>query len=501
MRPATATEPAALAYVTKRSAAVRWLADPSYGVQTPATIGAAAGQSPAGVAVLDDHVYVAEGSGVTRLPVAGRAGTAAVEVPGTAGLASSALAADPARHRLYVGTSVPELTDDVVVLDTASGAVETYDSGFTGVTGLGVEPDGDLLVTDDPGLAAGNIDSLNQGRLFRVPLAPLRRSRTTITAAPDAWSASASVTFAYSSSASDAAFECRLDRGAWTACDATITFDGLDEGWREFEVRALTDAGPGLSARRVFVLDRTAPAVVVASPGATVQRGTGRIDLVATENAVRFTCAIDGATPSPCEPGQALPDLEPGEHTLHVTATDAAGNVSDPGTTRTFTVTAPKPVPTPTPAPTTTPAPKPASTPAPGRRPRRPRPPGQARHHRRRDAGRRGPRPGGELHAARRAPARHPEPGRGPLQGLRTVKVSFIAGGQAETARVAILAGRSKHKLIVREVELGPDGEQLVTLRLSHRERLRPGLYRVTVTVRGPSGESNRGDHRLRVRP
>ena len=348
MRPATATMPAALAYVTKRSAAVRWLADPSHGVQTPATIGAASGESPAGVAVLGDQVYVAEGSGVTRLPVNGRAGTAAVEVPGTAGLASSALAADPARHRLYVGTSVPELTDDVVALDTVSGAVETYESGFTGVTGLGVEPDGDLLVTDDPGVAAGNIDSLNQGRLFRVPLAPLGRSRTTITAAPDAWSASNSITFAYISNVSDAAFECRLDRGAWNPCDATITFDGLDEGSHEFEVRAVTDAGPGLSARRVFVIDRTAPAVVVTSPGATVQRGTGRIDLVATETAVRFACAIDGAAASPCEPGQALPDLEPGEHTLHVTATDAAGNVSDPGATRTFTVTAPKPVPTPT---------------------------------------------------------------------------------------------------------------------------------------------------------
>ena len=40
------------------------------------------------------------------------------------------------------GTSYPGLTDDVVVIDPSAAVVETYERGFAGVTGLGVDADG-----------------------------------------------------------------------------------------------------------------------------------------------------------------------------------------------------------------------------------------------------------------------------------------------------------------------------------------------------------------------
>ena len=79
--------------------------------------------------------------------------------------------------------------------------------------------------------------------------------------------------------------------------------------------------------------------------------------------------------PSPCEPGEQLPQLELGEHELRVTAEDAAGNVSPVASSR-FSIVAPAvdaaavrrvdtpPVVSP-PAPTPSPVPTPSSAPAP----------------------------------------------------------------------------------------------------------------------------------------
>ena len=122
----------------------------------------------------------------------------------------------------------------------------------------------------------------------------------------------------------------------------SVTFEDLDEGTYSFQVRASTGWEPGVAARRVFVIDRTAPTVTVTSPGdgSSLGRGRGRIDMVADELGASFTCALDGGDAAACEPGQALPQLAPGAHTLAIVAEDAAGNRSAAATTR-FTVPAP----------------------------------------------------------------------------------------------------------------------------------------------------------------
>ena len=177
------------------------------------------------------------------------------------------------------------------------------------------------------------------------------------------------MTFAYTGTP-HSTFECRLDGAGdqdWVACDGygrgTVRFDGLEEGTHVFEIRATTKAGTGDIARRVFVIDRTAPSVTITAPaaGAAVLRGTGRIDMVASEPLVTFSCSIDGAPATECDPGEALPVLALGDHTLRVAAVDAAGNQSAAdaaGSVVRFSVVTPPPVVTPAPV---TPAPQPAA--------------------------------------------------------------------------------------------------------------------------------------------
>ena len=360
--------PASLLYTTKRAAAVMQVKTPATGTTTPVAVGFAQQNAASGIAVLGSDVYLAEGGSVTRFSLAGGSRTA-VAVAGTEGIAATAIAADAVRGLVFAGTSYPGLTDDVVVIDPSATVVETYERGFAGVTGLGVDTDGTLLVADDPGVAAANIDSLHQGRLFGVPSRAVGRGQVTITAAPAPWTSARSVTFAYTGTP-HSTFECRLDGAGdqdWVACDGygrgTVRFDGLEEGTHVFEIRATTKAGTGDIARRVFVIDRTAPSVTITAPaaGAAVLRGTGRIDMVASEPLVTFSCSIDGAPATECDPGEALPVLALGDHTLRVAAVDAAGNQSAAdaaGSVVRFSVVTPPPVVTPAPV---TPAPQPAA--------------------------------------------------------------------------------------------------------------------------------------------
>jgi hypothetical protein len=477
-------KPASLVYTTKRSAAVMKLDDPAVGAGAPAPAGFARQEAPNSVAVLDGDVYLADGGSVTRFSLAGGSGRAAVTVPGTDGLAATALAADAERGRVYAGTSFPELADEVAVIDKASGAVETYERGFAGVSGLGVEADGTLLVGDDPGVAAGNIDSANQGRLYGVGYHALGRGGTTITAAPAAWSAADSVTFRYSSSAAHAAFECRLDGADWAECDGygsgSVTLEGLDEGTHAFEVRAVTPAGPGVAVRRVFVIDRTAPSVRLLAPadGAAVVRGKGRVEMVADEAFVAYTCSIDGGAPVACEPGQELPALPEGAHTLRVSAVDPAGNASaadaEKAFTR-FTVLAP-PVRVPTPAPVVEPAPADPTPAVPPAAPETFVPRGEVA--------------GVSSASAPRLKSLRLRTRRLSLRsGKRTLRVEIEAGAGARLAHVVIRSARGR-TVAVRDLRIRANARNRLTLTLKQSE-VRPmaaGRYVVGVELEGADG-------------
>jgi hypothetical protein len=323
-----------LFFITKRDPSVMRVADPGGAAQTPVRVARATGGETAGMTATDDALYIADG-GVTRYaldPVTGEARSEPMR--GLGATAITSVIADPARSRLYAGTSSESGTGDVIkAVDLETGSVEDYELGFGGVTALGLDADGRLLVGDDPVVATGAEGTQNEGRLWSVAHYPLNRPAVSITVRPSAISAASSVSFSYASRPG-ASFECRIDDGPFAACDGTgdgrQTYEDLPEGEHRFSVRA-QDGTTGLPASWAFRLDRTAPKVVVHRPSGDFVEGgpEPRVHFEVDEAGVTYQCSLDDGPYRECWSGNRLEDLTAGTHTLRVVGTDEAGNRSD----------------------------------------------------------------------------------------------------------------------------------------------------------------------------
>jgi hypothetical protein len=496
--PAALGTPADVYFVTKRSAAVRRLSGTS---SQPDIVGFAQRPDSPGIARFGDDLYIA-GSGVTRLGLRPDDPAIASPLPGVDASNAAALAVDAERRRLYIGTSSADLRDRVDVLDVETGELETYARGFTGITALGVEGNGDLLVGDDPAAATGALDSAGQGRLWRVDLGPLHRPLASITDGPATATNSTSATFAYTSRSS-ATFECRLDDSSFTACPGTgagsISFDDLDEGVHRFAVRAVDDEGTGLPALHTFVVDTTAPRVLVLRPRDPFVDGGAapRLDFSADEDHVVFSCSVDEGPFRPCEPRDALVGLAVGEHALDVVAVDPAGNTSEPDGA-TFTIVEAEVEPEPEPEPRPKPKPKPES------RPESPEPyEGKATQQRHRDGGvNRAPdaTPAADrvIRRVRLRPARvRVSGGRRP----RRLRVTFDAPRGATGVGLVLVDARGR-AVLRRSARVRAAASNRVTVRLGRmeRRRLRRGVYLMTAVIRVESSGARDGKRqRLRV--
>jgi hypothetical protein len=87
---------------------------------------------------------------------------------------------------------------------------------------------------------------------------------TSITSGPSGVVSSGTATFGFSASSSRSQFECRLDTGAWSACDSPQTYAGLGAGDHAFAVRATdrfggTDPSPATRAWTVALPDVPIP--------------------------------------------------------------------------------------------------------------------------------------------------------------------------------------------------------------------------------------------------
>jgi hypothetical protein len=281
-------------------------------------------------------VYLAERTGVRQIHPDGGGSQAvpfAVDAP-------NAMSYDLDRHLLYAGTANGVTVADAgidhvqrVATDTAT--VDEYATGFSMIGGLGVRPDGAVMVLDDPALL--DAEQLFQGRMF---MAGLPASR--ITAAPAEFTADALPAFAV---AGDQALQCSLvPAGAdpvWQDC-ASGTFTPsarLGDGGYVFATRSVTAAGTGIPVTRAFTVDTSAPgAPAIGAPvnGATVD---GTPDFAfAGEPGAGFACSLDDAPYAACAPGATFAFDADGAHTLRVRAIDRAGNTSDPSAPAAFTV-------------------------------------------------------------------------------------------------------------------------------------------------------------------
>ncbi|HEY3189983.1 MAG TPA: hypothetical protein VGJ70_21005, partial [Solirubrobacteraceae bacterium] len=162
--------------------------------------------------------------------------------------APAAMTYDLARHLLYTGTAngltqADKGIDRVQRVATDANAVEEYATGFSMVGGLGVRPDGAVMVVDDEALL-DPAEPIGTGLLF---IAGLPASR--ITGGPGEFTSASSPTF---SVAGDQALQCSLvPAGAdpvWVDC-ASGTFTpaaALADGSYVFATRSVTAAGTGI---------------------------------------------------------------------------------------------------------------------------------------------------------------------------------------------------------------------------------------------------------------
>src|SRR4051812_21491711 len=328
-------------YTTKRSPLIHRVPDAvNCTLCTPIIAGTAQTPGAPSLANLDGTLYIAESGTVTRLANPGPTGGVAQPVAGFPGGVSNALAVDPARGRVYAGTLNGNNLDQVDVLTPSNGAVETYATGFTGVTALATSPDGSLLVGDDPALGA---ETAGSGEVLSVSLGVLGPPHVTITGGPGAFTQSHVVAFSFSGPAGSA-FQCRVDAAAgdpWTPCgtgpSGTFGAPNESEGVHAFEVRAVNPdpaIGAGPIQRRTFVVDGTAPHVSVDNPASdqVVSGDALTLRFSSNDGAAMFACSLDGQAATPCSDPKRYIGLTAGDHLFAVSATDAAGNASAPVT-------------------------------------------------------------------------------------------------------------------------------------------------------------------------
>jgi hypothetical protein len=157
-----------------------------------------------------------------------------------------------------------------------------------------------------------------------------------IDAKPPAKTKATSAAFTFHSNPAGAEFECRLDVGAFAACNSgSIEYPGpLAEGPHSFMVRAKNGNGTGVAASHGWEVDNTPPMTTISNPKPpNPNSGNGlTFKFSADESGVTFVCSLaKGAEPdsfSGCSgSGKSYSALTDGSYTFKVHGTDSVGNV------------------------------------------------------------------------------------------------------------------------------------------------------------------------------
>lgn len=123
--------------------------------------------------------------------------------------------------------------------------------------------------------------------------------------------------------------QCKVDSGPFVNCTSPYTTPTLTDGSHSLTVAITDSAGnAGTTSLSFDVQDTTPPAVTVTAPPSPTNDATPTFTINA-EAGVTLQCAIDYATPAVCTSPFTASPLADGAHVLHVSATDAAGNVGN----------------------------------------------------------------------------------------------------------------------------------------------------------------------------
>ncbi len=132
----------------------------------------------------------------------------------------------------------------------------------------------------------------------------------------------------------------RTDAVHYTDADATA------DGSYVYTVAAFTPVLTGDPAGPLtIVIDTTPPRTTILDGPTGVARPTVTFDLGPAEPGTTFTCSIDDGATASCPSSWTLSDLTSGQHTVTITATDAAGNVDPTPLVEAFSVDATPPDP------------------------------------------------------------------------------------------------------------------------------------------------------------
>ena len=181
---------------------------------------------------------------------------------------------------------------------------------------------------------AGNVDPTPASWKWRVDLPP----ETSITEGPNGPTSSTSATFRFSSSDTEATFQCKLDDLDWNSCSSGKTYSSLPQGSHTFKVRAKDSAGTKdpSPAQRTWKVDNVAPNTTITSASTGTRSAT--FSFSASESGSSFECRLDGGPWQACSSPTTYSGLKKGKHTFRVRAVDAAGNRDGTPAVRTVTV-------------------------------------------------------------------------------------------------------------------------------------------------------------------
>ncbi len=143
-------------------------------------------------------------------------------------------------------------------------------------------------------------------------------------------------------------YECRLDSGAWAACNGmTAGYTGLNNGSHTFSVRAMAGEIEAGTSSYTWVVDTVAPVITfTGGPTGLTNSRSASFSVSKSKTLSSITCQLDGNPVTPCSTTATFTNnftnLTDGSHTFTVSGQDAAGNTAS--TTRNWTVDATKPV-------------------------------------------------------------------------------------------------------------------------------------------------------------
>ena len=168
---------------------------------------------------------------------------------------------------------------------------------------------------------------------------------TTIDAKPPNPSDSQSATFAFSSNEDGAAFECKLDAGAFVECGTPKSYSGLADGAHTFTVRAVDGTGnvDTSPASYTWQVDTPPETTIDSGPSGLVNVRNATFGIGSDEPNVAFECQLDGGAFGACGVPATFSGLADGEHTFRVRARDAGGHIDDTPAERTWTIDATAP--------------------------------------------------------------------------------------------------------------------------------------------------------------